>query len=385
MIASRSRANSGANLYYVQPLHLIATTFGVSNGAAGLLVTVTQIGFAVGLVLLLPLADVVNGRRLFSALLVVNAAGLAVVASAPDITVAITGFAVVGLTNVAAQVIVPVAASMASDGQRGRVVGTVITGLLAGILLARTVSGLISQAVGWRPLFYAAAGLMIVVLVVVRAMLPTASGPLMRYREVLGSLVLLYRAHHHLRVRSAYGLLGFAAFSLFWSTLAFLLTGPPYHYQVAVVGLFGLLGAAGATAATLAGRLNHPRHPLPTVAAVAIIAASFVMLWAGRDSLACVITGTLVLDVGVQGLHVLNQRTILDLDAAARSRLNSVYLIFYFMGGAAGSAGGSVAWNLDGWPGVCIAGLVIAALGGLLWAATVVGEITRKRRSIALS
>lgn len=140
-----------ANLYYIQPLlHLIATTFGVSNGAVGLLVTVTQIGFAVGLVLLLPLADVVNGRRLFSALLVVNAAALVVVASAPDITAAIIGFAVVGLTNVAAQVIVPVAASMASDEQRGRVVGTVITGLLAGILLTRTVSGLISQAVGWR-------------------------------------------------------------------------------------------------------------------------------------------------------------------------------------------------------------------------------------------
>jgi hypothetical protein len=116
---------------------------------------------------------------------------------------------------------------------------------------------------------------------------------------------------------------------------------------------------------------------LPTVAAVAIIAASFVMLWVGRDSLACVIIGTLVLDVGVQGLHVLNQRTILDLDATARSRLNSVYLIFYFMGGAAGAAGGSVAWNLDGWAGVCIAGLVIAALGGLLWAATVVGQISR--------
>jgi predicted MFS family arabinose efflux permease len=202
----------------------------------------------------------------------------------------------------------------------------------------------------------------------------------MRYPEVIGSLVLLYRTHRHLRIRSAYGLLGFAAFSLFWSTLAFLLTGPPYHYRVAVVGLFGLLGAAGATTANLAGRLRRPRHPLPTIAAVGIIAAAFVMLWAGRDSLAYVIIGTLVLDVGVQGLHVLNQRTILELDATARSRLNSVYLIFYFIGGAAGSAAGSLAWDLDGWPGVCIAGLVIGALGGLLWAATVVREIARKRK-----
>jgi predicted MFS family arabinose efflux permease len=253
-----------ANLYYAQPLlHLIATAFAVGNGAVGLLVTVTQIGFAVGLVLLLPLADVVNGRRLFSVLLVVNAAALAVVASAPNITVAITGFAVVGLTNVAAQVVVPVAAAMASDEQCGRVVGTVITGLLVGILVARTVSGLVSQAVGWRPLFYAAAGLMIVVIVAVRAVLPTAPGPRMRYLEVLGSLVQLYRTHDHLRVRSAYGLLGFAAFSLFWTTLAFLLTGPHYRYQVAVVGLFGLLGAAGATAATLAGRLRHPGTRCP--------------------------------------------------------------------------------------------------------------------------
>lgn len=194
-----------ANLYYVQPLlHLIATTFGVGNDVVGLLVTVTQIGFAVGLVLLLPLADVVNGRRLFTVLLAVNAVALAVVASAPDITVAVTGFAVVGLTSVAAQVIVPVAASMASDGQRGRVVGTVITGLLVGILVARTVSGLISQAVGWRPLFYGAAVLMIIVIVVVRTVLPTSPGPLMRYPEVIGSLVLLYRTHRHLRIRSAH-------------------------------------------------------------------------------------------------------------------------------------------------------------------------------------
>lgn len=374
-----------ANLYYAQPLlHVIAATFGVSSGAAGLLVTLTQIGFAAGLLLVLPLADVVNARKLFSILLVIDAAALAVVASAPNLTVAVIGFAVVGLANVAAQVIVPLAASMASDEERGRVVGTVITGLLVGILVARTVSGLVSQVVGWRPLFLAAAVLMIVVAVVVRSVLPASSAS-MRYSHVLRSLAVLYRTHHHLRVRSAYGSLAFAAFSLFWSTVAFLLAGPHYHFSVAVIGLFGLLGVAGATTANLVGRFRRPRHPLPTLAAVGIIGASFIVLWAGQGSLLCVIVGILVLDIGAQGLHVLNQRTIYELDAAARSRINSVYMIFYFLGGALGSAAGSLAFGIGGWTGVCIVGLVIAALGGLLWTATVVGGMARSRRSVPSS
>ncbi|WP_437044028.1 MFS transporter [Streptomyces sp. enrichment culture] len=363
-----------ANLYYAQPLlDTMARSFDTSPDTAGLIVTVTQIGFAVSLVLVLPMADLVRRRPMLTVLLALAAAALATVGLASRLPVALAAFATLGLVNVAAQVLVPTAAQLANDDQRGRTVATVISGLLTGILLARTVAGVVASLVGWRPLFLGAAVLMAVVAVVLRRALrdadpapQTGAG----YGQVMGSTVRLFRRSAALRVRSAYGAVGFAAFSVFWTTIALRLSQPPFGYPSAVIGLFGLLGAAGAAAANLTGRIRRPGRPLPTAIALAAIALAYTVLWAGDGSLAGVVAGVLLLDVGVQGLHVVNQRLIYDVAPAARQRANSVYMTFYFAGGAIGSAAASVMWSRSGWPGICAAGLAIAALGVLLWAAT---------------
>ncbi|SDO93060.1 MFS transporter [Actinacidiphila guanduensis] len=363
-----------ANLYYAQPLlHTLAHALHASSGTAGLVVTVTQLGFAVSLVLILPLGDLLDRRSLLTGLLLLDAAALTTAGLAWNMTVALVAFAILGVANVAAQVLVPAAAHLATDEQRGQVVATVISGLLTGMLLARTVSGAITAAVGWRPIFLGAAVLMLLVVLVLRRALrtvdlapPTATG----YGEVLRSTVRIYRASSAVRVRSAYGALGFAAFSIFWSSAALRLSEQPFGYGSAVIGLFGLLGAAGALAANLTGRITNHGRPLPTAAAVAVIAAAFAVLWSGGSNLAGFIIGVLLLDIGVQGLHVLNQRIIYEVDPAARNRVNSIYMTFYFVGGALGSAAASVAWSHAGWRGVCLAGLASTLLAALLWTLT---------------
>ncbi|MEV5386575.1 MFS transporter [Streptomyces sp. NPDC052721] len=363
-----------ANVYYAQPLlALIARSLGTSTGAAGVIVTVTQLGFAVGLVFVLPLADIVTRRSLTSGLLLPDAIALAAVGFAPRLAVALVAFAALGLANVAAQVLVPVAAHLADDTQRGRTVATVISGLLTGMLLARTVAGIVTELVGWRPLFLGAAVLMVLVNVVLRRALhgiDAVPGRPVGYGEVLRSTVRIYRTEAAVRVRSAYGALGFAAFSIFWSTAALQLSRAPFGYSPAVIGLFGLLGAAGATAANLTGRVQRHAHPLPTAVAIALIAIAYAVLLVAGDTLGGIIAGVLVLDIGVQGLHVLNQRVIYDVDAAARNRVNSIYMTFYFLGGALGSALASFVWAGTGWTGVCLSGLGVTALATVLWART---------------
>lgn len=363
-----------ANLYYAQPLlDVIARSLGTSAGAAGAIVTVTQLGFAAGLVFVLPLADIVKRRSLLTALLLLDAAALAMVGLAPGLGVALAAYAVLGLANVAAQLLVPAAAQLADDAQRGRAVATVISGLLTGMLLARTISGVVTEYIGWRPLFLGAAVLMTVVNVILRRALRTMDAEIPHrapYGEVLRSTLRIYRATPAIRVRSAYGALGFTGFSIFWSTAALQLSRTPFHYSPAAIGLFGLLGAAGAMAANLTGRVKRHTHPMPTALAVALVALAYVvLLFAGR-TLAGIVAGILILDIGVQGLHVLNQRIIYDIDAVARNRLNSIYMTFYFLGGALGSAVASFVWTWAGWTGVCLTGLGVTVFAVALWAFT---------------
>ncbi|WP_433555519.1 MFS transporter [Pseudonocardia xinjiangensis] len=349
--------------------------------AYGLTTTVSQVGFAAGVVLVLPVGDLVDRRRLLVGLLLADAVGLLLVASSVSYVMLLVAFGVVGVCNVAAQVIVPAAAAMAEPARRGRVVGTVISGLLIGMLIARTVSGALGEWIGWRVTFVLAAALTVLVAVAARRVLPpqaTVAAPsVAAYARTLRSLGTLLRTHRTLTVRAVYGGLGFAAFTVFWTTAAFLLGGAPYHYNPATIGLFGLLGAAGALAASLAGRIRRPHHPVPTIVAVLVIAAGFTALSQGAHALAAVVVGTLVLGIGVQGLHVLNQRNLYDLPGAARNRANSVYMTFYFVGGALGSAAATLAWDDAGWTGVWLTGLVIAALAALVWLVTTVAGRTR--------
>ena len=360
-----------ANIYYAQPLlDTIARDLGTSESTTGLVLVTTQVGYAAGLVLLVPLGDLLDRRRLVSAVLAVTVVALVGAAVAPGIAALAIALGAVGLTSVVAQILVPFAATLAGDEERGRVVGTVMGGLLLGILLARTLSGAIASVGGWRSVFVVAAVLMVVLAVVLWLRLPqvpVTSG--LSYGAALRSVLTLIRTHAVLRRRMAYGALVFAAFSIFWSAVAFLLAGPDYGWSEAEIGLLGLIGVAGALCAQVSGRLaDRGRNRVGTGAWLALTLASFGVLFLGQHSLAALLVGVVLLDAGAQGAQVLNQSAVYALDADARSRLTTAYLTLYFVGGAAGSALSTTLYASHGWAGVCTAGAVVAGLALVLWA-----------------
>ncbi|MGA2835015.1 MAG: MFS transporter [Acidimicrobiales bacterium] len=366
---------SVANLYYAQPiLDDITRSFGTSQAAAGLVVTLSQIGYALGLALLVPLGDILARRRLLPLVLVVTTAGLVVSALAPSIGVLVGVALIVGAGSTVAQMLVPMAASLADETTRGRVVGQVMSGLLLGILLARTVSGLVAGIASWRAVYVMAAAVTVVMAVVLGRVLPEEKErPAIRYTALLRSTVNLMTTESVLRRRALFGALGFAAFSVYWTTMAFVLAGSPYHYGAATIGLFGLVGAAGALCANLAGRwADRGLTRLTTFVFAVLVAVSFLPLWLGGHDLTSMIVGVVILDVGVQGIQVTNQSIIYRLAPDARSRINSAYMVCYFVGGALGSAVGSRIYGSDRWAGVCLLG---AGIGAVAVAAAVIDAV----------
>lgn len=373
-----------ANLYYAQPLlHTLAGDFDVSEVSAGLLVTVTQFGYVVGLALLVPLGDLRERRSLISATLLATAAGLGVAAAAPQFAVFGLALGLVGITSTVAQIIVPMASSLAAEHERGAVVGTVMSGLLIGILVARTVSGVIAGVFGWRTVFVLGAVAMIVLAMTLRRVLPRVPPTTeLSYGGLLLSVGRLIGEEPVLRQRMMLGALSFGCFSALWTTLAFLLAGSPYRYGNAVIGLFGLVGVAGAMAASVAGRLADRGWGSQTsTGTILVLLASWAVLAAGRSSLVALIIGIALLDLGVQGLHISNQSAIYALDPDARSRLTTAYMVSCFLGATVLSALSSSIWASDGWGGVCVLGGVTAALTLAVWAITSVRQRQRRRGS----
>ncbi|HYG06668.1 MAG TPA: MFS transporter [Stenotrophomonas sp.] len=362
-----------ASNYYAQPLlQTLAQTFGVDARSAGMVVTVAQLAYAAGLLLIVPLGDRLERRGLIVGLFVLCAVGLLVSAASSTFTVLLLGTLVTGLCSVAAQVLVPYAATLAAPHERGRVVGTVMSGLLLGILLARTISGLLADAGGWHTVYWVAAGLMLVVAALLWRGLPRHDGDAsLSYPRLIFSVLTLLRDEPVLRGRAVLGGLIFAGFSVFWTTLAFLLAGPDYHYGTGVIGLFGLIGAAGALAANLGGKLSDRGHgTLASWGGLVMLLLSWALLWAAPHSLWLLVIGVLLLDVAVQGVHVNNQSVIYQLDAAARNRITSAYMTCYFIGGALGSSAGTIAYARGGWHGVVVVGAALAVLA-LGWMALV--------------
>jgi predicted MFS family arabinose efflux permease len=358
---------SAANLYYAQPiLYDITRSFGTSEVDAGLVVTLSQIGYALGLAFLLPLGDILSRRRLLPMVMLVTAVGLVVSALAPSIGVLMGVALVVGVGSTVAQMLVPMAASLADNATRGRVIGQVMSGLLLGILLARTASGFVAGITSWRVVYVMAAAVTILMAVVLSRVLPDETErPSIRYGTLLSSTVQLFRTEPLLRRRILFGALGMAAFSAYWTTMAFVLSGSPFHYGVATIGLFGLVGAAGALCANFAGRwADRGLTRTTTLVFAVLVATSFLPLWLGGHDLAMMVVGVLVLDVGVQGIQVTNQSIIYRLAPEARSRINSAYMVWYFVGGALGSATASWLYGSYRWAGVCLlgAGIGIAAV-----------------------
>ncbi|HWD51323.1 MAG TPA: MFS transporter [Acidimicrobiales bacterium] len=361
---------SVANLYYAQPLlPSIARSFHTASGTTTLIVTGAQVGYGLGLALLVPLGDMLIRRRLVPGILVVSAAALFAAALAPSVGFLIAAAAVAGVCSVAAQILVPFGAQLADDGNRGQVVGTIMSGLLIGVLLARTFSGLIAQAAGWRAVYVVGGALVLALVAILSRALPAEDPrPHLDYPELLGSVVHLMRSQPVLRLRSTFGGLLFAAFGVLWTSLAFLLSTSPYHYSQAVIGLFGLLGASGALMASLSGRLADRGHErLVTGASLAMTAGSFGLLFLGAHQLWALIAGIIVADLGIQSVHIQNQQLIFAIDPNARSRLNTGYMVCYFVGGAIGSSTAGLVYSGNGWTGVVILGAAYSGAALALW------------------
>jgi predicted MFS family arabinose efflux permease len=363
-----------ANLYYGQPLLAdMARDFGVSEGRLGGASALTQAGYALGLLLVVPLGDAVEQRRLILALLGATAAALVAVALAPGFVWLAAASLLLGAATVVPQLLVPFAAGLAAPAERGWVVGRVMSGLLVGILASRTVSGFVGARLGWRAVYGLAAGLTVALAAALGSLLPR-SRPAGRlsYAELLRSFGRLLRAEPVLLQSCLFGAAAFGAFSVLWTTLAFYLARPPFDFGSQVVGLFGLAGVAGALAAPIAGKLADRRGPmLMCGTGLALVPLSFGLLAAFGDRLAGLIAGVVLLDFGVQASHISNQARIYRLPEAAHNRLNAAYMVSFFIGGAAGSSLGTYGWTQWRWAGVCAtgAGFGLLGLAGFLWAA----------------
>jgi predicted MFS family arabinose efflux permease len=345
-----------ANIYYGQPLLAdIARSFRLDVTRAGGVAMLSQGGTALGMLLFVPLGDTREKRALITLLLLGSAVSLVLVATAANAVWLGLASLLVGATGATVHIFVPFAAQLAPPRQRGRVVGSVLSGLLFGVLLARTFSGLLGAHFGWRAVYWLAAGMMLALAVSVQFLLPR-SEPAVRlsYLGLLKSIAGLVREHRALRESAFLGAMFFCAFSAFWTTLVFLLETPPFHYGSQAAGLFGLIGAAGAAGAPLVGRFTDQYGARKTIGfALVTVFLAYVLLGLTGRSLAGLIVGVILLDLGVQSGHVANQTRIYGLVPEARSRLNTFYMVCYFIGGATGSLLGAWSWRLAGWPGVC--------------------------------
>jgi predicted MFS family arabinose efflux permease len=359
-----------ANLYYAQPLlALLRTEFGIGAAAAGTLITATQLGYAAGMVLLVPLGDRLENRRLVTVLLSCTTLALVGAGTAPSYGVLLSACLVIGLTAVVAQVLVPYAADLAPDETRGRVVGRVVSGLLTGILLSRVLGSLLAQATSWRVVYLISAGLMAVLVLTLRRALPsrqpTTTVP---YGALLRSTAAMMRNYQALRRRAAYQAAMFGAFSAFWTTIAFLLTSPAYGYSGFGIALFALVGAAGAGVAPLAGRWADGGHAHPMTAAALVLAlGAMALAGLGRHHIVLLGAAAVLLDMAVQTTLILGQHRVYQLDPGARARLNSAYIATFFLGGAAGSQVGSIAYHAGGWSALTWFGGALPVVALALW------------------
>ncbi|WP_435206567.1 MFS transporter [Micromonospora sp. bgisy143] len=360
-----------ANLYWAQPLlGTIADDLDAPTATAGWLVTATQIGYAVGVLLLVPLGDILDRRRFVPVLFLASAAALLLCALAPSIGVLLVALGVLGVTTVSGQILTPLAGDLAGDAHRGRIVGVVGSGTLTGILAARTISGFVAGAATWRATFALAA----VIAVLLAVLLRRATPPLpprtrIAYPRLLLSVAAVVRRERAARWTLALAATGFAAFSLFWTALTFLLSGPPFRYPAAVIGMFGLVGLAGVLSGLRGGRLHDRGWSLPaTGLAWALALGAFVVVTIGGRSLVLLISVTVVLDVALQTQALLNRARLFALTHEARSRLNTALATSNFVGAAAGSAAASTLWSVGGWSAVSIAGAGLSCLALTVWA-----------------
>lgn len=366
---------SVANVYYAQPLlDAMARDFRISYGSVGVVMTATQVGCALALLLVVPLGDLMDRRRLILAQLVWLGLALAAVGGATGRAVLLAGVGAVGLLGTAmTQGLVAYAATLAAPTERGRVVGSAQGGVVIGLLLARTMAGLLADLAGWRAVYFASAGVAAVMIVVLARMLPRQPAPAARlsYPRLLGSMGTLLVRDRVLQVRGVIAMLMFAAFSVFWTALVLPLSAPPYSLSHTAIGSFGLVGAVGALAAARAGRLaDRGLGEWTTGVSLALLLASWLPIGLTAWSLGALVVGVIVLDLAGQAIHVVNQSLIFRTHPEAHSRLVGCYMLFYSVGSGAGAIASTRAYAAAGWTGVCLLGASISLAALAFWAFT---------------
>ena len=360
------------NLYFAQPLlELIAEDLHASTTSAGWLVTATQVGYAVGVLLIVPLGDVLDRRKLVPGMLLCSAAALLLCALAPTIGLLLAAVAVLGLTTVSGQILTPLAGDLAEPHRRGQVVGTVASGILTGILASRTVSGLVADLAGWRAIFaIAAVAAVLLAVLLFRALPPLTPKTRLRYPALIASVAVVALRERTVRWTLVLGATGFAVFALFWTSLTFLLSAPPFNYPVSVIGLFGLAGLASAIAAQRTGRLHDRGWSLPaTGIAWLVVLVAFVLAGFGGRSVVLLLVAVVAVDVALQSLAILNQTRVFAVSHEARSRINTAFVVSNFIGGALGSAAATTLWANGGWSAVTTTGVVLSCFALTVWAA----------------
>jgi len=353
-----------ANLYYNQPLlHQMAVTFNVSDAAVSNVALSTQLGYAFGLLFIIPLGDKISNKKILRIDFLVMVFALLAAGVSSSLFLLIVSSFLIGFTSAIPQLFVPMAAAMSDDNSRGRAIGIVMSGLLIGILGSRVISGLVGEQFGWRIMYYAAAVIMIVLFGLLSFKLPPMK-PTYKdsYASLMKSLWFYFKTEPALRVAALRGALAFAGLSAFWTTLVFLMEDS-FGYGSGVTGVFGLFGIAGALGATVVGKMNDKvsKNKLIIIGALLILLSWVVFLFSAQSIIGLII-GIVVVDLGLQGLHITNQNIIFSKNPEARNRVNTIYMVGFFIGGALGTVFGAYAWEHYAWFGVSVLGIVLSVL-----------------------
>lgn len=359
-----------ASNYYAQPLlHSITHDLNIAVEHAGSIIMAAQFSYAVGLLFITPLGDKFERKHLIIILMVLSTCGLIVSALSKNLWMLIVGTSMTGLFSTVAQVLIPFAATLAKPEQRGKIVGTLMSGMLLGILLGRAFAGAISTIADWHYVYWIATGIMVIVTLLLWSSLPTYRNTInINYFQLLWSISSLYKQEPILRIRSLLAVISFALFSLLWTPLAFLLSNDPYHYSDFIIGLFGIAGAAGALGSPIVGRLSDKgKGWLATTIGLCLLLLSWLPLSFAQYSIIALILGVVILDFSVQVTHVSNMSAIYQIRPEARSRMNTGYMVCYFIGGMLGSVGSTYLFSHYGWIAIIVSGTILGLIGIICW------------------
>ena len=359
-----------ASNYYAQPLlHSITHDLNIAVEHAGSIIMAAQFSYAVGLLFITPLGDKFERKHLIIILMVLSTCGLIVSALSKNLWMLIIGTSMTGLFSTVAQVLIPFAATLAKPEHRGKIVGTLMSGMLLGILLGRAFAGAISTIADWHYVYWIATGIMVIVTLLLSISLPTYRSTInINYFQLLWSISSLYKQEPILRIRSLLAVISFALFSLLWTPLAFLLSDDPYHYSDFIIGLFGIAGAAGALGSPIVGKLSDKgKGWLATTIGLCLLLLSWLPLSFAQCSIIALILGVVILDFSVQVTHVSNMSAIYQIRPEARSRMNTGYMVCYFIGGMLGSVGSTYLFSHYGWIAIVVSGTILGLIGIICW------------------